>query len=54
MKDRTALSKREDHERVSRMEADSVVVLASAHGEVEVLGQRVALLEGELAEVRLA
>jgi hypothetical protein len=33
--DQAALAEREAQERVSRMEVESVVVLASAHGEVE-------------------
>jgi hypothetical protein len=50
--DWASLSKREARERVLRVEAESTTALASAHGEVEDLAQRVALLEGELAEAR--
>jgi hypothetical protein len=41
-------------ERVSRVEAESVVMLASAHKEVEGIARKIALLEGELAEMRRA
>jgi hypothetical protein len=49
-KDQATLAEREARERVSMMEAESAVALASAHGEAEDRAQRVALLEGELAE----
>jgi hypothetical protein len=45
---RAALAEREAWERVLRMEAKSVVALASAHGEVEGFDWRIALSEGEL------
>jgi hypothetical protein len=49
--DWAALAEREAHERVSRVEAESTTVLASARGEGNGLAQRIAHLEGELAEV---
>jgi hypothetical protein len=52
VEDRAALAEMEAQERVSTVEAESTATLASAHGEVEDLAQRVALLEGELAVVR--
>jgi hypothetical protein len=48
------LAEWEARERVSRIEVEGAAVLASAHGEAEDLAQRVALLEGELAEARQA
>jgi hypothetical protein len=36
------------------VEVESVAVVASAHGEVEDFTRRIALLEGELVEVRQA
>jgi BMFP domain-containing protein YqiC len=48
--DWVALAEREAWERVSRVEVESAVVLASARGEVEDFAQRIALLESELAE----
>jgi hypothetical protein len=36
------------------VEAESIVVLASAHKAAEVLVQKIALLEGELVEARQA
>jgi hypothetical protein len=50
--DRAAPAKREAHERVSRVEAENATVLASACEDAEGLAQKVALLEGELAEAR--
>jgi hypothetical protein len=47
---RATLVEREAWERVSRVEVESDVVLASAHGEVEDLARRISLLEGELAK----
>jgi hypothetical protein len=41
-------------ERVSRVEAESVIMLASAHKKVEGIARKIALLEGELAEMRRA
>jgi hypothetical protein len=54
VEDRATLPAREAWERVSRMEAESIATLASAHGEAEGLAQRIALLEGELKEARQA
>jgi hypothetical protein len=48
--DRATLAEREAWERVPRMEAESVTVLASTHGDAEVFARRIALLEGELME----
>jgi hypothetical protein len=42
----------EARERVSRVEAESIMARASAHEETEILVQKIALPEGELAEVR--
>jgi hypothetical protein len=44
------LAEKEARERVSRVETESAIALASAHEEVEGLIQRIAHLEGELAE----
>jgi hypothetical protein len=52
--DCAALIEREARERVSRVEEESTAVLASAHEETESLVRKVALLEGELAEVHRA
>jgi hypothetical protein len=49
--DWAALAERDAQERVSRVEVESVVVLACTRGEAEDLAQRIFLLEGELAEV---
>jgi hypothetical protein len=46
------LAEREAQKRVSRMEAESVAALASAHGEAEGFAWRIALMEGELTEAR--
>jgi hypothetical protein len=51
---RAALVEREARERVSRMEAESVTTLASAHGEAEGFTRRIALLEGKLMDTRQA
>jgi hypothetical protein len=51
-KDQATLAVREAQERVSRVEVESAAALAFARGEAEDLARRVALLEGELAEVR--
>jgi hypothetical protein len=50
--DWAAPTKREAHERVSRVEAENATALASACEDAEGLAQKVALLEGELAEAR--
>jgi hypothetical protein len=52
VEDRATLVEREAQERLSRAEVESTVVLASAHEEPEGHVQKVALLEGELAEAR--
>jgi hypothetical protein len=44
------LVERGDRKRVSKVEAESVAALAFAHEEVEGLVQKIAVLEGELAE----
>jgi hypothetical protein len=49
--DRASLMEREAQERVSTMEAENVVALASAHEDAKGLVRKIALLEGELAEV---
>jgi hypothetical protein len=54
VEDRTALAEREAQERVSRVAAESTAALASGHEDVEGLAQKIALPEGELAEVRRA
>jgi hypothetical protein len=54
VEDRTALAEREAQERVSRVAAESTAALASGHEDAEGLAQKIALLEGELAEVRRA
>jgi hypothetical protein len=54
MEDQATLVKREAQKRVSRMEVESTVALASACGEAKDLTRRIALLEGELAEARQA
>jgi hypothetical protein len=48
--DRATLVEREALERVLRLEAESTAVLASAHEEAEGFTQKIALLEGGLAE----
>jgi hypothetical protein len=45
------LSEREAPERVSKAEAESTALLASAHGEADGFAQKVALLEGEHPDV---
>jgi hypothetical protein len=52
VEDWAALEKRVGLEKVSRMEAESVVVLASAHEDAEGFVQKMDLLEGELAVER--
>jgi hypothetical protein len=52
VEDRAALAEREARERVSIMEVDNAMALASAHEDVEVLVRKIALLQGELAEER--
>jgi hypothetical protein len=52
VEDQATLAEREAQERVSRVEAESTVVLASAHEETEDLVRKIALLESELAEAR--
>jgi hypothetical protein len=49
--DRASLMEREAQERVSTMEAENAVALASAHEDAKGLVRKIALLEGELAEV---
>jgi hypothetical protein len=53
-KDQDTLVEREAWESVLRVEVESTVTLASAHEDVEGLVQKIALLEGELAEERQA
>jgi hypothetical protein len=53
-KDRAALTGNEVQERVSRVDEDSIMALASACNEIESIVRKVTLLEGELAEVRWA
>jgi hypothetical protein len=48
---RAALAEREAWERVLRVEAKSASALASGRGEAEDLAWRMALIEGDLAEV---
>jgi hypothetical protein len=48
------LVEREAWERVPRMEAENATTLASAREDAEGLVQKIALLEGELAEERWA
>jgi hypothetical protein len=52
VEDRAALAEREARERVSIMEVDNAMALASAREDVEVLVWKIALLQGELAEER--
>jgi hypothetical protein len=52
--DQAALVEREAQERVSWVEADSVVMLASTHEEAEGFVRKIVLLKGELAEVHRA
>jgi hypothetical protein len=47
-----ALKERVAWERVSRVKAENATVLASSHGDAEGLVQKIALLEGQLAEAR--
>jgi hypothetical protein len=54
VEDQDAPAEREAWERVPRVEAESAVALASAHGEAEDLARRIALLEGEPAEAHQA
>jgi hypothetical protein len=49
--DQAALTEREARERMSRVEAESTVGLASAHEETKGLVWKIVLLEGELTEV---
>jgi hypothetical protein len=48
--DRVAMAKRKARERISRVEAENNVVLASAHDDAEDLVWKISLLEGELRE----
>jgi hypothetical protein len=52
--DRATLAEIEAQERVSSMEAESTVALASTHEETDSLVWIIALVEGELAEVHQA
>jgi hypothetical protein len=52
VEDQAALAEREARERVSIMEVDNAMALASAREDVEVLVRKIALLQGELAEER--
>jgi hypothetical protein len=52
--DRAALTERKAWERVSRVEAENAMVLASTHNDAKGLVQKIALYEGELAEERRA
>jgi hypothetical protein len=52
--DRAPLAEREARERVSRVEAENAMMLASARKDVESLVRKIALLKGELVEVRQA
>jgi hypothetical protein len=54
VKDWASLAAREARERVSKVEAESTMALASAHEEAEGLVRRIALLEGGLVEARRA
>jgi hypothetical protein len=54
VEDRATLAEMEARARVLRVEAESAAALASAPGEEEGFTQRIALLEGELAEPRQA
>jgi hypothetical protein len=49
VEDRATLAEREAQERVSRVEAENVVALASTCEDTEGLVRKVTLLEGELA-----
>jgi hypothetical protein len=48
--DQAALVEREARDRVSRLEVESAVMLTYAHKEAKGFAQRIALLEGELAD----
>jgi hypothetical protein len=48
------MAEREARKRVLRLEAESIMVLASTHEEAEGFARRVALLEGELAKAHRA
>jgi hypothetical protein len=52
--DRATVAEREAQERLSRAEVESAVVLTSTHEEPEGPVRKIALLEGELVEVRRA
>jgi hypothetical protein len=52
--DRATLAERETQERVSRVEVENAIALAFARGEVEDFIRRIALLKGNLPEVRQA
>jgi hypothetical protein len=52
--DRATLAEIEAQERVSSMEVESTVALASTHEETDSLVRIIALVEGELAEVHRA
>jgi hypothetical protein len=54
VEDRATLARWEARERVLRVEVKSVAVLASAHEKAEGLVRRIALLEGDHAEVHQA
>jgi hypothetical protein len=52
--DWAALVEREARERVSRVEAENAIMLASTHKDAECLVRKITLIEGELVEVRWA
>jgi hypothetical protein len=54
VEDWVTLAERVARERVSRVEVESAAMLASAHEEAKCLVWKIALLEGELVEVRRA
>jgi hypothetical protein len=54
VEDRAPLAEREARERVSRVEAENATMLASARKDVESLVRKIALLKGELVELRQA
>jgi hypothetical protein len=53
-KDYTALAEMEAQERVSRVEMENTVMLASTHEDAKGLVWKIALFKGELAEARRA
>jgi hypothetical protein len=54
VEDQSTLAERETHERVLRVEAENIVALASTCEDAKGLVQKIAQLEGELAEERRA